>query len=70
MIALGVPQTYPPRPVNGEMVSDFLTPSIDSRYTYPEALKDEIREVVGDYMVDVRLPHRRPRAGRARHPRR
>ena len=53
VVALGVPQTFPPRQVNGEMVSCFLTPSTDSRYTYPEALKDEIREVVGDYMVDV-----------------
>src|SRR6476620_10364191 len=53
VVALGVPQTFPPRQVNGEMVSCFLTPSTDSRYTYPEALKEEIREVVGDYMVDV-----------------
>jgi predicted AlkP superfamily phosphohydrolase/phosphomutase len=35
------------------MVGCFLSPSTESRYTYPEALKDEIREVVGDYMVDV-----------------
>jgi predicted AlkP superfamily phosphohydrolase/phosphomutase len=53
VVALGVPQTFPPRQVNGEMVSCFLTPSTDSRYTYPEALKEEIRQVVGDYMVDV-----------------
>ena len=53
VVALGVPQTYPPREVNGEMVSCFLTPSIESRYTYPDALRDEIREVVGEYMVDV-----------------
>ncbi|MEP6642158.1 MAG: alkaline phosphatase family protein, partial [Gaiellales bacterium] len=53
VVALGVPQTYPPREVNGEMVSCFLTPSIESRYTYPDALRDEIRDVVGEYMVDV-----------------
>ena len=53
VVALGVPQTFPPRPVNGEMVSCFLTPSTDSKYTYPEELKDEVRQVVGDYMVDV-----------------
>jgi predicted AlkP superfamily phosphohydrolase/phosphomutase len=55
VIVLGVPQTYPPTPVNGELVSCFLTP--DPRkdaYTYPSALKEEIEGVVGDYQVDVR----------------
>jgi len=28
-ILLGVPQTYPPRPIRGEMVTCFLTPSTD-----------------------------------------
>ena len=34
VILIGVPQTYPPRPINGLMVTDFLTPSIASNYTY------------------------------------
>jgi predicted AlkP superfamily phosphohydrolase/phosphomutase len=42
VILIGVPQTYPPRPVNGLMVTDFLTPSIQSNYTYPAELKNEI----------------------------
>ncbi|MFO0910197.1 MAG: alkaline phosphatase family protein [Isosphaeraceae bacterium] len=42
VILLGVPQTYPPRAVNGFMVTDFLTPSIESNYTYPPSLKAEI----------------------------
>ena len=50
---VGVPQTYPIRPVNGLMVSGFLTPSTRSEYTWPAELKDEIRELVGDYAVDV-----------------
>ena len=50
MIVLGVPQTYPPSRVNGEMVSCFLTPDTrTSRYTYPPELKDEIEQVVGHY---------------------
>jgi predicted AlkP superfamily phosphohydrolase/phosphomutase len=54
VIVLGVPQTYPVSPVNGVMVSCFLTPDIEtSQYTYPAALKDEIKQVVGRYMVDV-----------------
>ncbi|HYM64084.1 MAG TPA: alkaline phosphatase family protein [Gaiellaceae bacterium] len=54
VIVLGVPQTYPVSQVKGVMVSCFLTPDIETRqYTYPAALKDEIKQVVGRYMVDV-----------------
>jgi predicted AlkP superfamily phosphohydrolase/phosphomutase len=52
-IVVGVPQTYPVRPINGLMVSSFLTPSTLSAYTHPPALKNEIRETVGEYMLDV-----------------
>jgi predicted AlkP superfamily phosphohydrolase/phosphomutase len=51
-IVLGVPGTYPPRPLNGVMVSCFLTPSTDSRFTYPPGLKREVEEVVGEYLFD------------------
>ena len=53
VVVLGVPQTFPPSRVNGEMIGCFLAPSTDSKYTYPEQLRDEIKQVVGDYMVDV-----------------
>jgi predicted AlkP superfamily phosphohydrolase/phosphomutase len=55
VILLGVPQTYPPRPVNGLMVTDFLTPSIASNYTYPPDLKAEIAGLtdVHPYEFDV-----------------
>ena len=55
VILLGVPQTYPPRPVNGLMVTDFLTPSIESNYTYPPELKAEIASMpdVHPYEFDV-----------------
>jgi predicted AlkP superfamily phosphohydrolase/phosphomutase len=51
-IVIGVPGTYPPRPLNGVMVSCFLTPSTESRYTYPQGLRNEIEEVVGEYLFD------------------
>lgn len=54
VIVLGVPQTYPPKPVNGNLVGCFLTPSIDTDYTYPSSLKDEIRENIGEYILDVK----------------
>ena len=51
-IVLGVPGTYPPRPLNGVLVSCFLTPSLESRYTYPPQLAHEIDQVVGEYLFD------------------
>lgn len=53
VILLGVPQTYPIRPVNGCVVSDFLTPSTDSAYTHPPELKAEVERVAGGYVLDV-----------------
>ncbi|HLF26619.1 MAG TPA: alkaline phosphatase family protein [Anaerolineae bacterium] len=50
---VGVPGTYPPRPVNGNLVACFLTPSTKSNYTHPASLKEEIVKWVGEYYVDV-----------------
>jgi predicted AlkP superfamily phosphohydrolase/phosphomutase len=54
VILIGIPQTFPPTPVNGFLVGDFLTPDTNSDYTYPPELKNEIAKVVGEYMLDVR----------------
>lgn len=53
-IILGVPGTFPPTPINGSMVSCFLTPSTESEYTHPASLKHDIKSWVDDYMVDVK----------------
>lgn len=52
-IVLFVPQTYPPYPIKGYMVSDFLTPGPESEYTYPKELKQELERRFGPYIVDV-----------------
>ena len=55
VVLVGVPQTSPPVPVNGELVSCFLTP--DTRrapYTHPPGLRAEIEALVGPYSTDVR----------------
>lgn len=52
-ILLGVPPSYPPKPLNGCCVGCFLTPNTNSEYTYPAQLKNEIEAVVGPYMIDV-----------------
>lgn len=54
VVLLGVPQTYPPKAVAGVMVTSFLAPGTDADYTYPSSLKEEIRDVVGDYIIDCR----------------
>ena len=51
-IVLGVPGTWPIKPLNGVMVSCFLTPSLESQYTFPPALRSEVEEVVGEYLFD------------------
>ena len=53
VILLGVPLTFPVRPINGYVVADFLTPSTHSEYTYPRELKAEIEQVAGGYVLDV-----------------
>jgi predicted AlkP superfamily phosphohydrolase/phosphomutase len=51
-IVLGVPGTFPVRPLKGVLVSCFLTPSIESEYTFPRTLRNEIADVVGEYLFD------------------
>jgi len=50
---LSVPGTFPPRPVNGALVSCFLTPSTRVAYTYPPELADQLAMWVDDYLLDV-----------------
>ncbi len=51
---LGVPQTFPVRPVNGWLVSGFLAPDTNADYTYPKSLKTELTEAIGEYIIDVK----------------
>ncbi|NIM19964.1 MAG: phosphodiesterase [Candidatus Latescibacteria bacterium] len=54
-IILGVPQTYPPKPLNGVLVSSFLTPDKTVTYTHPPELADTLDAVAdGDYIIDVK----------------
>lgn len=54
-IVIGVPPSYPPRPLKGIMISGFLTPDKASRFTYPSSFKEELRSFLGeDYLFDIR----------------
>ncbi len=50
---LGVPQTFPPSPVKGCMVSGLLCPGLDAEWAYPRELESELLEGVGDYVFDI-----------------
>ncbi len=52
-ILVGVPPSYPPRPLRGHSVGCFLTPDAAADYTYPPELKREIEALVGDYLFDI-----------------
>jgi predicted AlkP superfamily phosphohydrolase/phosphomutase len=53
-IVLGVPGTFPPRPIAGALVSGFLAPNAKATYTYPASLAERIRDWIGEYVFDVR----------------
>jgi predicted AlkP superfamily phosphohydrolase/phosphomutase len=53
-LVMGVPQTYPVRPLNGSLVSCFLTPGRESAFAYPAVLKQEVLRLAPDYAFDVR----------------
>jgi len=52
-IVVGVPPSYPPQPMKGYLISDFITPDPSKQYTWPPSLKKEIEALVGPYIFDV-----------------
>ncbi len=52
-IVVSVPPSYPPRKVNGYLISCFITPGPESPYTYPPLLKREIESRFGPFIFDV-----------------
>jgi len=55
-VVVGVPQTYPIRPLNGYLISSFLTPNTDRQYTFPNELRYEIDRVLDGETYDVDVP--------------
>jgi predicted AlkP superfamily phosphohydrolase/phosphomutase len=50
---VSMPMTYPPQPLNGFMLCSFLTPSSDSRYTYPDNLQEELTSAAGPFPLHM-----------------
>jgi len=53
-IVIGVPQTYPVKPLRGNLVSGFLTPDLQSKFTFPSSFRHEVLQAVPQYDFDVR----------------
>ena len=52
-LVMGVPPSYPPKPLRGALVSCFITPS-GRPYTYPLELRGEVEEAAGGkYIFDI-----------------
>jgi len=49
VMCVNLPMSYPPRPVNGIMITGMLTPSEADNFTYPPELRDEL----DDYVIDI-----------------
>jgi predicted AlkP superfamily phosphohydrolase/phosphomutase len=50
--AINVPMTYPPRPINGCMISGLLTPGLAKAF-YPPELREELLAAIGDYTIFI-----------------
>jgi predicted AlkP superfamily phosphohydrolase/phosphomutase len=60
-VVMGMPITYPPRQLNGVMVTDMMsTPGPTSQYTYPREVKRELLKVVDGSLL---APDERNRGG-------
>lgn len=53
VLVINVPSTYPPEPVNGIMLSGYMTPSDQVDFTYPTAFKQELYRAVPRYQIDL-----------------
>jgi predicted AlkP superfamily phosphohydrolase/phosphomutase len=60
---IGVPQTYPAKPVRGALVSGPPIPARPAGYTYPPELQAEVEALAGGYIADLPEFRRLERSG-------
>ncbi|MEW5820698.1 MAG: alkaline phosphatase family protein [Cyanobacteriota bacterium] len=53
-VVIGIPQTYPVKPLRGLMVGCFLTPDDNADFTYPSDLKTEVNNITDGYIIDIK----------------
>jgi predicted AlkP superfamily phosphohydrolase/phosphomutase len=49
---INVPMTYPPETVKGLMISGMDAPSLDSAFTHPASLRQELLQAVPNYVIE------------------
>lgn len=55
VIVMNIPMTYPPKRVNGLLISGLDAPSTSSQFTYPPELREEILKIAPDYRINLHL---------------
>ncbi len=50
---VNVPMTYPPEKVNGILISGMDAPGPESQFTYPADLYRELKDALGEYIIDI-----------------
>jgi predicted AlkP superfamily phosphohydrolase/phosphomutase len=51
---INVPVSWPPPEIpGGYAITDFMTPSLKRGYTWPDSLKNEVEQLVGEYLLDA-----------------
>ena len=54
-LIIGLPLTYPPKPLNGVMISGFETPNTRVSYTFPPGIQALLDTLAGgEYLIDVK----------------
>lgn len=53
VIVHNFPCTYPPRPVNGLLIADFMTPRGRRDFTFPQTLLEELESKFGPYRLHL-----------------
>jgi predicted AlkP superfamily phosphohydrolase/phosphomutase len=51
VVVVNVPVTYPPKKVNGIMVTGMLTPPNAKQFTYPDEFREELKTAVENYII-------------------
>src|SRR5438132_13025054 len=52
VLVVNVPATYPPEPVNGIMISGYMTPpNMNVDFTYPTSFKEELFHIAPSYSL-------------------
>ena len=49
-----VPMTYPAKEIDGKLVSGIMAPDLNSHYTHPSTLVEDIQEQIPEYMISLK----------------